>query len=172
MHEDGFSLVELLVTICILAIAAGLGWPSFQSVIRSNRLSTANNELITTIAYARSEAMRSRNGAGVCASDDGVRCNGAWQDGWMVWADEDGDGEKDSAETVLRYSKINGHVEIDATTSTGNDLIFSFDGTGRVRDNGARTLTIRPIQCKPGMDERQITVLASGQTRGLRESCV
>ena len=56
--QKGFSLVELLVVVAILGVLAGLAAPSFTSLIRSNRLTAAANDLLGAVALARSEALK------------------------------------------------------------------------------------------------------------------
>ncbi|PKM34904.1 MAG: general secretion pathway protein GspH, partial [Gammaproteobacteria bacterium HGW-Gammaproteobacteria-10] len=56
MKHTGFTLIELMMTIAIGAIILTLGIPSFMETIRSNRLTTRTNELLTSLNLARSEA--------------------------------------------------------------------------------------------------------------------
>ncbi len=70
-RADGFTLVELMVTVAMLAILSAIAFPSFQSTLRSNRVATATNEMIAAIALARSEAVRNNRGSSICASSDG-----------------------------------------------------------------------------------------------------
>lgn len=57
-RQNGFTLVELMVTVAVLAILSTIAYPSFQSTIRSNRVATTTNELIASLALARSEAIK------------------------------------------------------------------------------------------------------------------
>ena len=54
----GFTLVELMVTISVLAVLMAVGIPSFQGVIASSRVTTATNDFMATLAQARSNAIR------------------------------------------------------------------------------------------------------------------
>lgn len=54
----GFTIIELLTTIALLSIIAALAVPSFSSLIKSNRLTSATNELVSVINTARAEAIK------------------------------------------------------------------------------------------------------------------
>jgi len=64
------------------------------------RASSSADTLITSINYARSEAITRNQRIVLCASDDGVNCLApqGWNDGWIVMIQADG--------TVLRYKDI------------------------------------------------------------------
>ena len=54
--ERGFTLPEVLVTIIILGILAGIAFPSFFSVIESRRVDTATNQMVGDLRLAHSKA--------------------------------------------------------------------------------------------------------------------
>ncbi|MBW8811742.1 MAG: prepilin-type N-terminal cleavage/methylation domain-containing protein [Lysobacter sp.] len=60
-RSAGFTLIELLVTIAIAAILLALALPTFTESIRANRVSTATNQMLATLNFARSEAVRSKS---------------------------------------------------------------------------------------------------------------
>ena len=132
--QSGFTLIELMVTISVLAILLALGLPSFQSSLRSNRVATATNEMIASISLARSEAIRSTRGGGVCASADGAACGGTWSDGWLVWADANANGGLDAGETGLRYSRGDARL-----SASGPAAASACDARGRRRGGRRRT---------------------------------
>lgn len=159
----GFTLLELMVTIAIAAILLSLALPSFQGVIRSNRVSTATNELLASLSLARSEAIRNTRGAGICASADGASCGTDWNSGWLVWSDTDGDGAVDAGETVVRYTQGKA-----STTITGTASTLAFDQRGRSR-GVQRTVGITPSDV--ATPARCITISVTGQTRVTQAAC-
>ncbi len=101
-HNVGFTLVELMITLAVAAILATAAVPSFMSMIASNRVTSASNELVTALNLAKSEAVRSGQDTVLCKSGDGVGCGGAWSDGWLLFNDANGDGKKGDGEQVIR----------------------------------------------------------------------
>ncbi|MBD8635129.1 GspH/FimT family pseudopilin [Stenotrophomonas sp. 169] len=164
----GFTLLELMVTISVMAIMAAIAFPSFQSTLRSNRMATTANELIASMALARSEAVKNTRGAGICASTAGASCNGtSWAGGWMVWGDTNRNGSFDAGEPILRFSE--GRPTL--TGVSDQDLSFSFDGRGRSRANAAKDITLRPQECAGQPVQRRLTISATGQVRLHKEAC-
>ena len=77
----GFTLVEMMVVISIIAILAAIAIPSFQSLIRNERVKSASYNLFASLTVARSEAIK-RNADVTIAPVTA----GSWQDGWQVSA--------------------------------------------------------------------------------------
>ncbi|MET0544497.1 MAG: GspH/FimT family pseudopilin, partial [Variovorax sp.] len=138
----GFTLIELMVAIAVVAVLLAMALPSFRGTIRSNRLATTTNEFISSISLARSEAIRSSRGAAVCASTNGTACGGTWNDGWLVWTDVNGNAAIDTGETVVRY--VQGHANLSLTAS-GSATSIVFNGRGGA--TSTPTFTLRPTSC-------------------------
>ncbi|MDO9270482.1 MAG: GspH/FimT family pseudopilin [Methylobacter sp.] len=95
----GFTMIELIVTISIVAILIGIAIPSFNSIISSTRLTTYANELVASLNLARSEAVK--RGVQVSVRRKGST-NQNWDAGWDIFTDSDGDGVFDAADTLLK----------------------------------------------------------------------
>ncbi len=160
---SGFTLLELMVTVAIAAILLAVALPSFQGSLRSNRVATATNEALASLALARSEAVRNTRGAGVCASADGANCGADWNGGWLVWSDANGNGAVDAGEAIVRYSQGKASVNMTGTAAT-----LAFDSRGRAR-GGLQTINIVPAGV--AAPARCITISATGQTRVAQAAC-
>src|SRR5690554_1187354 len=96
---SGFTLLELMVTIIILAIVVSFAVPSFRQTVLESRIGSQINEFSGVIALARSEATKLQGGVvSVCSSTDGATCNGgaSWDQGWILFRDVDADGVIDN----------------------------------------------------------------------------
>ena len=167
-RQSGFTLIELMVTIAVLAVLLAWGLPNFQNSLRSNRVATSTNEVLASVSLARSEAIRSTRGAGICASSDGTGCNGAsWSDGWMVFADTNANGSFDAGDTVLKFSR--GSDKLSAALAPAG--VIAFDARGRRRAAGDQVLTLKPSECGGQPLQRTLTINASGQVRTAKGDC-
>lgn len=165
----GFTLIELMVTIAVMAIGAAIALPSFTGIIRSNRVATGTNTLIATFNLARTEAIRSNRGGGMCISTNGTSCttSGGWEQGWLVWTDLDGEGDLSAGEPVVRYMEASKGL---AMTSDAKAIIF--DQRGRLVPRADIELVLKSTECpKDQKLVREITVNQVGQIRFESKPC-
>lgn len=86
--SQGFTLVEMVITLAIAAIVLSMGVPGFQQLIRANRTVTEVNRLVTALSLARSEAVKRSATVAICRAT-GSTCSTAvpWENGWVVFTD-------------------------------------------------------------------------------------
>jgi len=143
VQQDGFSLVELIVSIAVLSILISVAIPSFNSSILRVRASSSADTLITSINYARSEAITRNQRIVLCASDDGLNCLApqGWNDGWIVMIQADG--------AVLRYKEISTPGASITLTDAANTnfaamrVVFTSSGETHL-ENAAGAETVQP----------------------------
>jgi len=120
-HSYGFTLVELMVTLVIATLLTTVAIPSFSGLIKKNRISTYTNKLVTSLALARSEAVKRGTQISLCASNNGLNCtHTSFQQGWIVFTDQNTAGTVDGADTVLRVQEAAAGLSF---TITGNALV-------------------------------------------------
>lgn len=125
--QAGFSLIELMIAISVLAILISVAVPSLRTAVQNNRISAQANELVTAFHLARSEALKRNQPVVVCASSDGETCQGTWTDGWIVAEDNAPPGA--AAPTLARVIRVwpapEGGAEI-AETTDDSVTVFRF----------------------------------------------
>lgn len=134
---QGFTLVELMVTISIMAIIAGIALPSYQNLIENTELRTASQAFYGSLVLARSEAVKNNQPVAMCKSSNGSSCAGSgnWEAGWLVYIDADADSNLDSGEQILESSASLSGPTIRATDSNLHQVVYQADGTHRVAVN-------------------------------------
>lgn len=145
-QDLGFSLIELMVVLSVLAILLTVGAPSLRSLIADNRLLSEVFSLRATLNNARTEALTQRSFVTVCRSSNGTTCTGDWNQGYIAFTDFDGDGVMDpngprgdriiqakvldNSSLDITYSNLANRIRFN---SRGNALTFG--GTMRICDD-------------------------------------
>ena len=134
----GFTLVELAITVTVLAVLLGLSAPLFTSMVNGNRLTGNANELVAAVLIARSEAIRGNVRTSLCQSTDGATCSNTspWR-GWIVFTDVDGDNLVDAGE-IVRAGIIEAPVQVLTSSNVTNAnarITFRADGLAYAGNN-------------------------------------
>ena len=97
LRHKGFTLIELMVAMAVMAVFVTVAVPAFQTLTMNNRLITQNNSLISSLNLARSEAAKRVVTVTVCASANQTSCSGdnRWEKGWILFSDVDAQGDID-----------------------------------------------------------------------------
>lgn len=84
-NDKGYTLIEMVVTIAILGILAGIGMPLYVNMITSTRMSAEINALSNSLNFARTEAMKRGSITTVCPIS-GTACASSmdWSVGWST----------------------------------------------------------------------------------------
>ncbi|WP_148215376.1 GspH/FimT family pseudopilin [[Acidovorax] ebreus] len=104
----GFTVIELMVTVAVLAVLAALAAPSFNSIIERWRVRQAAEELQSTVYMARSEAIKRGGGIAIDAP-------GGWDQGWKITHTQAGattDLQVSPAPTSLSITQSNGSTTL------------------------------------------------------------
>lgn len=103
-YQDGFTLIELLVTLSVASILLTVAVPSYRTFVQDNLLSMQSNNFFSTLALAKSEAIRRSSSVTVCPSTNGTSCTGgvSWSNGWLVFADTNNNGVVEAGDEILQ----------------------------------------------------------------------
>ena len=165
----GFTLVEMMVTVAIVAIVAGLGVPSFLRALARHAIAAQAEELQDAVRVGRNEAMKRGGPVVLCRTEPGNagRCagnGGNWQT-WLLFTDLGRSGMFAAGDAVVRQ-----HVEESRRmTVTGNAASIRFEATGIAHaDVDAPVFTFSPAGSgtDPGGSDRALQRLVCVNPRG------
>ena len=175
-RRNGFTLIELMIAIAVLAILITIAAPSFRDAMMNVRMSANVNDLMADLALARSEAVKRGVPVRLCRSNGGANCNGGagngnWTVGWIVFIDDNDNGNRNGAELVLRA-----RAAVQTGTSVllapgDRDLPFRPSGVTNISAATSPTFTIcdgRPTVPNRG---RLVTISPTGRAVVTRITC-
>ena len=113
---QGFTLLELMVTVAIMAIMAAIAFPSMRDFVSNSRLVNRSEQIANAFRFARTEAVRMNTPVLLCGvlirkdgRNTGVCDETKISDGILIFADENRDGKYDATEdSALRTVTLNG----------------------------------------------------------------
>jgi type IV fimbrial biogenesis protein FimT len=176
--SSGFTLIELIVAIAILAILVGLAAPSFLEALRRSQARSLSDDFLSALTYARQQAISTNQCVSVCmvadASAENPVCSTGgtdWERGWIVFANPSCDNNPAGANAdllqVQNGVEANGPTMIVAKSGAGSDpRLIRFQPTGRVNLNDARQFNIAP---QGGNPINAICIARTGRIRRIAD---
>jgi type IV fimbrial biogenesis protein FimT len=173
----GFSLIEMMVALTVMAVLATIAIPDMRNLIRRNRVTAASNTLLADITYARTEAVSRGIDVSVCPSADGATCSAgkAYDIGWIVYTYTQGNAVANTAfsstsasNVLLRYTQQRPEVSIqELAVPTNNVITFGPQGQ-QMPKNSAATIQFATCYVDPSTNTALSTnsVLGSQMTLG------
>lgn len=158
-RQRGFNIIELMITVAVFGALLGVGVPGIQAYIYNSRLTTQINSFSTTLAHARSEAIKRNSPVVVCLSSNGTSCDGynsgqTWDKGWILFVDNPlnanypnndidagGPGVDDCAQDATTdcvlsvLPKFEGTNVLTPAASVKDIVVFVGDGSARCNTN-------------------------------------
>jgi len=126
--SKGLTLVELLVTLSILIIAAGIVVPSFSSFALSNARTSSVNTYFGAFAFARYQAVKTRSIAAICPLSENNECVDDWNREVSIFPDVDRDQKPDEG-TIWRVIQSGGNrLSVHSRTAGSGSFHFGPDG--------------------------------------------
>jgi type IV fimbrial biogenesis protein FimT len=151
----GFTLIELMVAIMVLAILLGVAVPSFRDAALGSRLTAYANDLVASAQIARSEAIKRNAPVRLCVSAGGAACeDGSWEVGWIVVTA--------GGEVLQRQQSISGDFRF-LEAGGADEITFPATVVG-VTPASFTVCRATPV----GNQERVVTISASGSASVVR----
>ncbi|MBK0012459.1 GspH/FimT family protein [Stenotrophomonas sp. S41] len=162
-RAPGYSLIELMVAIAVLALLAGLVLAPHTRLFDALRADMLRMQLHAALNEARSTALSRRRAVIACPSEDGYQCGQDWSRGWLLRLEQPRPGDPDSA-AVLTYRDLDSHPSLKAFSTHGRPQIV-FRQTGRSAGSNARiSICVRIEQ------RAEVIVSNTGRVRSLRNA--
>lgn len=161
----GFTLLELAITLTVLAVMIGIAAPLFTGMSNGNRLVSNANEMVAAMQIARSEAIRGNVRTTLCQSINGTSCSNVspWR-GWIVFADANGNDVADAGE-IVHVGTIEAPVQVIPSASVVNARItFRADGLAYAGNNllEANMRVCLPVT-NPNLNARDVNISVGGR---------
>lgn len=179
-RNTGFTAVELLMVIAIIAILATLAMPSFRNTLLRYRVNRVAEDITATLYFARSEAIR-RGGhitvrkastVGGCDADLGQE----WSCGWSVFLDANDNGTLNAidGDFVLQAAQVPQGVTVMLFKGkSGGPVSMTADRWGRFSGLGAFSFALKPTDSDDVELTMEVCMASGGRMRVLKgaESC-
>ncbi len=147
--SQGFTLVELMVTIAILAILSSIAYPSFENSLLNSRQTSQFNTLLAALQHARSEASSRNTQVTICGSSDQLTCNDPdWSDGFIIF---------DNVRVLQVFEDLSGNTINGGIINRG---FIQFDNQGMANNKVFTICDSRGLA-----NARAIDINGSGQAR-------
>ena len=140
--NKGFTLVEVMVTVAIVAILLGVSAPSFSRFLIDMRVDNHISELHRLILTARNTSINTNEIVILCPLGNTGECTNDWNDELTVFTDNNDNGKFDGTDEVV---KVKDQLNNDDKTYFTGDTI-AYKPTGRSNNNSSEQLSYCPSQ--------------------------
>lgn len=185
MRQRGFTLTELMITVCLAAMLVTLAIPGFQTAIRNSRVTNTVNDFVTSLNLARSEAIKRRMRVTVCKSPNGVNCNTnstvyscpqtsdyGFEKGWIIYADRNNNGcyeinNSAGGDILIRvFQEVPTGVKLTGSSdNVQNSVSYTADGLPKQGGNAFQGGTFNLCYGNNNQHGRKIVISMLGRIR-------
>jgi prepilin-type N-terminal cleavage/methylation domain-containing protein len=183
-NSAGFTLIELMVTVVVVAVMAALAAPSMVQFIYSARLSSAANQFQADLQIARREAIKRNAHVLMCPGTTAGACGTGsdWSSGWLVCYDNSAplntcDSTVTADPNPLRvHGAVDSSITVKATsacpggTATALSAPVWFDANGSQGASGATTIVFTVTGTWSGAKTYCVSIAGTGSITMIKPS--
>ena len=163
--QSGLTLVELMITVVVVAVLASLAVPSMRTMLVKRSVEAAADALVSDLRFARSEAVKRSARVVVCGSSNGTSCFGTgalWKDGWIIYVPSLANGNFTAGDEIVRVQSAFSSIEAIADSDGTSRYRFIFEPTGSAKSS-SQTFFITPTGTIPAGSTRIVCVSNNGR---------
>ncbi len=155
--------------VAVMAILMSLAVPAMTGVMDSVKLTSASNTFLSTLYLTRSEAIKRNGRVVLCKSATGLSCStdGSWEQGWIVFHDENNNATLDSGEEIIqREGALPSNLSLIGNTPVSKYVSYTSSGTTKLSSGAFQAGMITLCrQSTSSVEARQIIVSSTGRPR-------
>ena len=133
--QKGFSVVEGLMVLALMGVLLAMAAPGMTAWLGRTQVEALAQAFVRDVRWARTEAIKRSLRVSLCSSADARQCDAqGWAAGWVVFADDNGNGWIDSGDEILRVqSRMTGVASMASTQPANDRLQLTFQSQGVAR---------------------------------------
>lgn len=144
IHQQGLTLIELMVTLAVAAILVGVAIPNLSTLYRNNLLSSNANDLAHSLNFARSEAIT----RGASVTVESLDSDGDWNKGWKI--SSNGTDIRvlqvaNSGGILIGTNAVGSAITFTSNGNTTGGASFTLCDSGDIDDFAAKSSRVRLI---------------------------
>lgn len=151
---QGFTLIELMVVVTLVAVLSAIAVPSFRDLLLNQRLAASTSEFVAALSMARAEALKRSQTVTLTP-----RTINDWNSGWEIKSTVEG-----VATTLRAFDALPGGVTVDAGLGNALDGKLSYDANGFSRKGDAYQMGCIAFKAESGR-RSAVVVSASGRPK-------
>lgn len=138
-RNRGMTLLELIITMAVVAVLVAGAAPSFADMLSNGKVRSARSALNTALNQTRMAAVTRGTPVVACPASDQQSCMATtrWDSGWIVFADDNDNGKRESNETVITVAQAQPRGVAIQSTAGRTRVTYRGDGT-----SGGSNITI------------------------------
>lgn len=163
----GFTLLEALVAMAVLAVLLGLGVPGLAGMRERQQLRAQAEDFWNSLMLARAQALLHQQHVTVCASNASGACDSAagWHSGWRVFVDGNRNGQHDADEPLLlQRAAAPAAIRITGNSTVSRTIGYGAEGRSESLSGAFQAGTVSV--CASGLGSGwQVVINAVGRPR-------